>query len=219
MTTLEKRLGYEFKNKQLLNLALTHKSAHHQNNERLEFLGDAILNFVVADLLYHHFPKAKEGELTRARAVLVRQKSLSDLALKFALSDFLHLGLGEQRSGGFRRESILADTVEAIIGAIYLDSGIEACQRCLKQWLGEKLAAIDPAQQEKDPKTQLQEILQANHRPLPKYEVVSIEGEAHAQTFTIRCEVEGVSQGVTGQGLSRRLAEQRAAEKMLELLK
>jgi ribonuclease-3 len=215
---LERRLHYSFQNKKLLHQALTHKSAHHKNNERLEFLGDAILNFVIADLLYQQFEYASEGELTRARASLVNKTTLAEVAQELSIGDFLNLGIGEQRSGGFRRESILADTFEAILGAIYLDSGFEQCRICLQQWFLKRMANLQPENQEKDPKTRLQEWLQANQKPLPKYNIMSIIGEPHAQTFTVSCEVEGCQTIVTGIGSSRRFAEQEAARKILEII-
>lgn len=219
LDVLQRRIQYEFKNKILLEQALTHKSAHHRNNERLEFLGDAILNFVIADFLYQQFSDATEGELTRARASLVKKTTLSEIAVELAIGDYLHLGIGEQRSGGFRRESILADTLEAIVGAIYLDAGFEQSRDCLAQWFASRLAKLKPEQQEKDPKTRLQEWLQANQKPLPTYQIISITGEPHCQTFTVRCEVEGIAEVTTGYGSSRRFAEQEAARKILELIK
>ncbi|MBS0289887.1 MAG: ribonuclease III [Proteobacteria bacterium] len=218
LNLLEKRLGYDFKDKNLLTQALTHKSANHQHNERLEFLGDAILNFIIADLLYLQFISATEGELTRARASLVNKSALHEIALSLELSDHLHLGIGEQRSGGFRRESILADTVEAILGAMYLDSDFEHCRNVIVHLFHPRLTILKPKEQIKDPKTRLQEWLQAHHKPLPKYHIISIIGEPHAQTFTISCEIEGCLQVVQGIGASRRIAEQEAARKMLELI-
>lgn len=216
---LQENLGYTFNDKTLLKKALTHKSAHHQNNERLEFLGDAILNFIIADVLYQQFSTATEGELTRARALLVRKATLCDVASEFSLGEYLSLGIGEQRSGGFRRESILADAFEAIIGAIYLDGGFNQAQTCVQKYFSSRLSALNPEKQEKDPKTQLQEWLQANQKLLPIYKIVSVVGEPHAQTFTVRCEVEGISEVIEGIGSSRRIAEQQAASKILALLK
>jgi ribonuclease-3 len=209
-------LGYLFKAQELLEQALTHKSAHHKNNERLEFLGDAILNFVIADLLYQQFTSATEGELTRARASLVNKTTLFEIATVLQLGDFLHLGLGELRSGGFRRESILADSLEAIIGAIYLDGDFNQCRKCLQRLFASRIAVLKPENQEKDPKTRLQEWLQANQKPLPVYQIISIIGEPHAQTFTVSCEVQGCCAPMIGIGMSRRVAEQEAARKILE---
>jgi ribonuclease-3 len=214
---LQIRLKYEFNDKVLLQQALTHKSANFKHNERLEFLGDAILNFVIADVLYQQFTSATEGELTRARASLVNKSSLYEIAQELDLGDHLNLGIGEQRSGGFRRESILADALEAIVGAMYLDAGFLPCRDCVLQWFGSRINVLKPETQEKDPKTRLQEWLQANHRTLPKYQVVSIEGDPHAQVFTVSCEVDGYP-FAHGQGTSRRFAEQQAAHKILELL-
>jgi ribonuclease III len=215
---LQQRMGYTFVNEALLKQALTHRSASNNNNERLEFLGDAILNFVVAALLYHQYPLAKEGELTRARARLVKKETLSELANEFNLGDYLNLGLGEKRSGGFRRQSILADALEAIIGAMYVDSGFAKVEICLGVWYADRLRLIQLGDLEKDPKTRLQEHLQAAQKALPKYEVISILGEPHAQIFTVKCEIEGLLSSVTGIGVSRRLAEQEAAFKMLEVI-
>lgn len=218
LEVLQRYLGYEFKNKSLLLHALTHKSAHHKNNERFEFLGDAVLNFVVADLLFLQFEQATEGELTRARASLVNKASLYEIALKLSLSDYVNLGLGEQRSGGHRRESILADTVEAILCAIYLDSDFATVRLVIEKLLSEKIAILKPQDQVKDPKTKLQEWMQAQKKALPKYLIISMIGEPHAQTFVVSCEVEGISQVVQGVGPSRKIAEQIAARKMLEIM-
>lgn len=216
---LERALQYEFREKSLLTRALTHKSAHHQHNERFEFLGDAILNCVIADLLFTQFKGATEGELTRARASLVNQTTLSQIAQEMMLGDYLRLGMGEQRSGGFRRDSILADALEAILGAIYLDNGFQATYECIRRWYTSRLAILKPDEQEKDPKTQLQEWLQANQKALPRYQVTTIVGEPHAQLFTVVCEIEELSLMVEGQGTSRRIAEQAAARKILEKIK
>ncbi len=218
LDVLQRSLGYEFKSISLLSHALTHKSAHHKNNERFEFLGDAILNFVVADLLFIQFTGATEGELTRARASLVNKSSLYQVALGLSLSDYLNLGIGEQRSGGHRRESILADTLEAIICAIYLDSDFLTTRKIVEQLFMPKIALLKPQDQIKDPKTQLQEWLQGLKRTLPKYEIVSMIGEPHAQTFVVSCEVEGVLDIAQGVGPSRKIAEQIAARKMLEIM-
>lgn len=217
LAALQRRLGYQFKTLNLLEQALTHKSASFKHNERFEFLGDAILNFVIADLLYQQFDEATEGELTRARASLVKKQTLSDIALEFNLSEYLRLGIGEQRSGGFRRESILADTLEAIICAIYLDGGFAACRECLAMWFGKRVAQA-PNAQGKDPKTRLQEWLQANGRELPKYQVAAISGEAHSQNFAVTCEIACLGISAQGLGSSRKIAEQVAARKILELI-
>lgn len=215
---LERRLNYQFKNKALFKQALTHKSSNHLHNERLEFLGDAILNFIIADLLFQEFKDATEGELTRARASLVNKAALFEIAQTFSLGEFLYLGIGEQRSGGFRRESILADALEAIIGAIYLDAGLKVIYQCIQRWYADKMAVLTPHAQEKDPKTRLQEWLQANQKALPLYQVISIKGEPHSQIFTVSCEIPELSLVIEGEGSSRRIAEQIAARKTLEVI-
>lgn len=212
-------LGYEFKNIELLKQALTHRSAANKHNERLEFLGDSILSIVISDALYHQFPKATEGDLSRMRATLVRGDTLTLIAKEFKLGDYLNLGPGELKSGGFRRESILADAVEAIIGAIYLDTGIEPITELLLMWYKQRLAEIKPGVNQKDAKTQLQEHLQGFKKPLPEYKVVSIKGEAHDQTFTVECRIDGLKETKIGVGSSRRKAEQLAAAQILELVK
>ena len=219
LSALERKLNYYFKDKALFIQALTHKSANYKHNERLEFLGDAVLNVVIADLLYQQFSEATEGELTRARASLVNKTTLFEIAREFLLGEYLYLGIGEQRSGGFRRESILADAFEAILGAIYLDSGYAACYRCIENWFKSRIDILKPQEQEKDPKTRLQEWLQASQQPLPKYQVVSIVGEPHSQIFTVSCEVETLGLQVEGTGVSRRYAEQEAARKILESIR
>lgn len=212
-------LGYEFNNMALLEQAMTHRSAANKHNERLEFLGDSILSIVISDALYHQFPKATEGDLSRMRATLVRGDTLAQIAKEFKLGDYLTLGPGELKSGGFRRESILADAVEAIIGAIYLDSDLETCRPLLLGWYQQRLKAIQPGVSQKDAKTQLQEYLQGYKKPLPEYKVVAVCGEAHDQTFTVECRIEELAQAVSGTGSSRRKAEQQAAAGILELLK
>ena len=218
ITKLEKQLGYQFNDAELINLALTHRSANGKHNERLEFLGDSILSFVIADDLYHRFPKINEGDMSRMRATLVRGHTLAELGREFVLGDYLKLGPGELKSGGFRRDSILADAVEAIIGAIYLDSDIEVVRGIILSWYKSRLEAIKPGVSQKDPKTRLQEFLQGRRKPLPAYTVTNIKGEAHNQEFTISCEVAGLGKPVIGKGTSRRKAEQAAAELALEQL-
>lgn len=215
---LEKKIGYQFNNAELFNLALTHRSAHGKHNERLEYLGDSILSFVIADDLYHRFPQVNEGDMSRMRATLVRGKTLAELGREFELGDHLKLGPGELKSGGFRRDSILADAVEAIIGAIYLDSNIEAVRVIILSWYKTRLDAINPGVSQKDPKTRLQEFLQGRKKPLPAYTVTNIKGEAHNQEFTVSCQVAGIKKPVIGIGSSRRKAEQAAAERALEQL-
>ncbi|MCW3173386.1 ribonuclease III [Shewanella subflava] len=211
-------LGYEFKDINLLTQALTHRSAANKHNERLEFLGDSILSIVISDALYHQFPKATEGDLSRMRATLVKGDTLTLIAKEFKLGDYLYLGPGELKSGGFRRESILADAVEAIIGAVYLDANIDACRTLLLSWYEQRLAKIKPGINQKDPKTILQEHLQGFKKPLPDYQVVKVEGEAHDQTFTVECRITDLADVVIGVASSRRKAEQLAAAQVLELL-
>ncbi len=208
---LEKRLNYTFQSSNLLRQAVTHRSMGSQNNERLEFLGDSILGFVVSEMLYHHYPDVPEGDLSRLRARLVRGESLAEIAREFDLGDALVLGQGELKSGGFRRDSILADAMEAIIGAIYLDSDFTQCKRWLGQLFEERINRLPPLAELKDPKTRLQEWLQARKHPLPNYEVVKIRGEGHHQTFIMACRVDGMGVATQGEGSSRRKAEQEAA--------
>ena len=215
---LERKIGYQFNDADLIHLALTHRSAAGKHNERLEFLGDSILSFVIADDLYHRFPKVNEGDMSRMRATLVRGHTLAELGREFELGDYLKLGPGELKSGGFRRDSILADAVEAIIGAIYLDSDTETVRGIILSWYQSRLDAIQPGVSQKDPKTRLQEFLQGRRNPLPVYTVTNIKGEAHNQEFTVECEVAGVDKPVIGKGTSRRKAEQAAAETALEQL-
>lgn len=215
---LSQRIGYDFNDISLIELALTHRSRGGRNNERLEFLGDSIVNFVVAEALFHKFPDAKEGKLSRLRARLVRGTTLAELARDFELGEFLLLGSGELKSGGFNRESILADAVEAIIGAIYLDSGLEQVQERILAWYGDRLDDLNLDDVVKDPKTRLQEYLQKRQSRLPKYEVKEIVGQAHDQQFKVTCWVEHLPEVTVGMGGSRRHAEQAAAEKALKAL-
>ncbi len=213
-----RKLGYQFNNPELLETALTHRSFGSRNNERMEFLGDAILGYIISTELYQRFPKATEGELSRLRASLVKGDTLAAIARELELGEHLYLGSGELKSGGYRRQSILADAFEAVIGAIYLDSGMESAKVFVKSFFDEKLMEVDPKTLMKDPKTRLQEFLQARGDQLPDYQVVATEGKAHAQRFKVRCTVEGVANAVIGEGTSRRKAEQVAAEKMLQQL-
>lgn len=215
---LQSRLGYRFKDIAHLEAALTHRSMGPSHNERLEFLGDSIVNFVVAEILFKAYPEAREGKLTRMRASLVRGQSLGQLARRLQLGEAIRLGTGERKSGGRRRESILADAMEAVIGAIYLDGGMNACQQCVGQWLEAEFAAVDPNQVDKDPKTALQEWMQRQKMDLPTYRVVEVLGPAHQQTFKVACWL-GESQPVfEGMGSSRREAEQAAAAAALIVL-
>lgn len=216
---LSQRLNYTFKDPKLLKVALTHRSKGGEHNERLEFLGDAVVNFVIAEILYQHFPKAAEGELSRWRASLVNRDTLGELAKEFDLGPFLLLGPGELRSGGSERQSILSCAMEAIIGAVYLDGGFNAAQAKILEWYGPLIQSLSSAASHKDPKTLLQEFLQSRRLPLPLYTVEAIEGEAHQQLFTVSCQVEGAADKTWGKGTSRRRAEQDAAQAMLSVLK
>ena len=216
---LYRALSYVFKDENLLKLALTHRSVSgNHNNERLEFLGDSILGMIVAGYLYQQFPKEKEGRLTRLRANLVKQDSLAQIARHLKLGDYLHLGAGELKSGGFRRESILADTLEAILGAIYLDSSsINVCRDCVLLWYGQRLQEVAQEAVLKDPKSRLQEYLQGRHLSLPVYTVSAILGEDHNQTFQVQCVIDTIAP-VQAIGNSRRHAEQAAATQVLKQL-
>lgn len=217
---LEQTLGYAFAEPQLLRQALTHRSAGSRNNERLEFLGDAILGCVIAEELYERYPQAREGELSRLRATLVRRESLAEVAHALEVGSYLHLGSGERKSGGHRRDSILADALEALFGAIYLDSGFRATRGCILTLFAEKLESLSGgAAALKDPKTRLQEYLQAQRKPLPEYTVTEVSGEAHAQSFRVACTIQDIDVTPShGEGSSRRQAEQDAAARMLALL-
>ncbi len=215
---LSSSIRHRFRDPQLLTLALTHRSASSRHNERLEFLGDAILGFVIADFLFSNFPKADEGQLTRARATLVNRETLACIARELELGGAIALGEGELKSGGWRRDSILANSLEALIGAIYLDAGIEAARDELSAWFAERLAVVDPTVTQKDSKTQLQEYLQERQYALPIYQTVAITGPAHNQSFLISCELSSPALRVEGSGRSRRQAEQEAARLALSSL-
>ena len=215
---LHRCIGYEFKDNSLLSRALTHRSASANHYERLEFLGDSILNMVIAEALYHRFTLQDEGDLSRMRATLVCGPMLAKIAQSFELGNHLQLGPGELKSGGFRRESILSDAVEGIIGAVYLDSDIDTCKAMVLKWFAPHLETIKPGVSQKDPKTRLQEFLQSRQQPLPNYEVVARQGQAHNQKFTVSCQVEGLEEAVHGTGTSRRKAEQSAASAVLDAL-
>jgi len=215
---LERKIGYVFKDQGYLDLALTHRSYKGANNERLEYLGDAILSFVIAEYLYDFFPKAKEGQLSRLRSLLVKGVTLAEIGKEFQLGDYLNLGGGELKSGGFRRESIIADALEALMGAIYLDSNHDTCRKVILSWYEERLAALSLDDTEKDPKTRLQEHLQSIKHDLPKYEVKKVTGEAHDQTFYVMCNIQALSIQTHQEGPSRRIAEQKAAKEALKLL-
>ncbi len=218
-TQLQKRIAYKFSDESLLELALTHRSYGAENNERLEFLGDSLLGLTISEALYHQFPNVKEGILSRQRSGLVKGVTLAEIAREFSLSDYLIMGQGELKSGGFRRDSILADAVEAIIGAIFLDSDISQCKQVVLGWFAsrlDKLSADDPL---KDPKTELQELLQAKKKPLPSYTVVNVDGASHEQSFTVSCKLALLDHAIEATANSRRQAEKDAALQALNLLK
>lgn len=236
LSRLVRRLGYEFNNPQLLQVALTHRSFSGQsgserssdvkgsnvktsytngNYERLEFLGDSIVNFVIADALYHQFPNASEGQLSRLRAKLVQGKALAEISREFDLGNYLQMGTGELKSGGFRRDSILADVFEAIVGAIYEDSGFDTCRERILYWYQSRLGKLSLDDTGKDPKSVLQEFLQSRKIPLPEYKVIDIVGLSHDQVFTVLCSIEYGELVSQGQGVSRRKAEQIAAKDMM----
>ena len=215
---LQRCIGYQFSDASLLELALTHRSLGNNNNERLEFLGDSLLNMVIAEQLFKQFPKYKEGQLSRQRAGLVRGVTLAEIAREFELGEYIRLGSGELKSGGFRRDSILADAVESIIGAIYLDSDFETCKQRILAWFKTRLDQVSDKGIDKDPKTRLQEFLQSRKASLPQYDVTNITGEAHAQTFFVSCTVDLLNEVTKGEGGSRRIAEQNAAQEALTLL-
>lgn len=212
LEALSRRLGYNFTRNALLKQALTHRSHGPANNERLEFLGDGILNCVVASLLYQRFPELPEGDLSRVRAYLVKESTLSDIAQSLSLGEALRLGEGELKSGGSRRPSLLADALEAVVGAVFLDGGFAEAQQLVTRIYGPLLENLDPRLVGKDPKTLLQEYLQGRKIALPEYVLLATEGEAHCQTFRIECRIPALSIQARGEGGSRRAAEQQAAE-------
>jgi ribonuclease III len=225
MTALEKlrawlseRLGYQPVDSALFLMAVTHRSADSRNNERLEFLGDSVLNLVVAQQLFERFPQAPEGDLSRLRSRLVSGASLAATAAELELGGILQLGAGELKSGGFRRESILADALEALMGALYLEAGLDLTRAVLLRLLAAQLDSLETPEQLKDPKTRLQEWLQARGMPLPRYTIDAVEGDLHAQVFHVTCEVGQLAARAQGEGLSRRRAEQVAAQLVLEQL-
>lgn len=209
------KLGYEPRDSSLFVAALTHRSASGANNERLEFLGDAVLNLVVAEHLYRRFPDASEGDLSRLRARVVSSEPLAEVAADIELGEALHLGSGELKTGGFRRRSILADALEAVCGALFLDGGLEPARQVIERLFRQRIASLPAPAELKDAKTRLQEHLQALGLPLPRYAVQRVEGEAHAQTFWVTCEVPALGLSAGGSGSSRRRAEQEAAERVL----
>lgn len=212
---IREQLGYEVRDVALFSAALTHRSAARAHNERLEFLGDAVLNLSIAEHLFRSHPQADEGDLSRLRAWLVSSPPLAETAARIGLGEVLRLGSGELKSGGFRRESILADALEAVLGAVYLDAGLAEAQRVIFGLFAGRMAHMPDTEALKDPKTRLQEYLQSRGLLLPVYEVVRTEGEIHAQTFWVQCAVSTLGVAATGQGLSRRRAEQEAAAAVL----
>ena len=216
--SLSRIIHYTFNDPSFMIMALTHRSFSSQHNERLEFLGDSVLSFLIANELYKRFPRIDEGDLSRLRAQLVKESSLSTIATSIGLGDFIRLGEGELKSAGWRRPSILADTFESIIGAIYLDGGIKPTHEFVLRFFETQLNEIDPKLIQKDPKTLLQELLQSKKSDLPIYTVVSIEGEAHSQIFTIECQIKKSNIKTQGVGNSRRIAEQEAASRAYQLM-
>jgi ribonuclease-3 len=215
LDSLERRLAYAFTRRELLTQALTHRSHGSPHNERLEFLGDGMLNCIIASLLYERFAKLAEGDLSRLRATLVNQQTLSEIAQSLGLGDLLRLGEGELKSGGFRRPSILADALEAVFGAIFLDGGFDRVMAVIGGLYEQRIGEIDAGALTKDPKTTLQEYLQGKRLALPRYAVVSVSGDAHQQTFLVECEIAELGVKAQGSGNNRRVAEQEAAARTL----
>ena len=215
---LVRRIGYEFRDPALLRRALTHRSYGMPHNERLEFLGDSVLSCAIATHLYHLHTRVQEGDLSRMRAHLVKEQTLSEIASSLNLGDCLKLGEGELKSGGFRRPSILADTLEAIIGAVYLDGGFTSAEQMIARLFEPLMKGLDPKTLGKDPKTLLQEYLQGRKLPLPSYTVLTIRGEAHEQHFEVECSIPDLGVHACGGGVSRRSAEQQAAGSVMQIL-
>ena len=216
---LQQLLNHKFSDPDLVRLALTHRSANKFNNERLEFLGDSLLGYIVAEILFEIFPQANEGELSRLRAMLVNKTTLAEIAREIDLKNFIQLGSGEKKSGGDNRDSILADAIEALIAAIYLDGGINSCKSLIEDWIADRIATESVVEQQKDAKTKLQEMMQAQGLSLPFYSVLEISGEAHEQNFLVECRVDVMTEPQKGTGSSKRNAEQQAANVMLTKLK
>jgi len=217
-TWLKNSLDYEFNDVRLLEQALTHRSAPGANNERFEFLGDAVLELVISEVVFRAHPMAPEGDLSRLRSSLVKDTSLAALAADLGVGDYLIMGGGERKTGGHRRKSILADALEAIFGAVYLDAGFDAARTVIERTFGDRLHEFPPVDELRDPKTRLQEWLQGRQLGLPEYDLVEVTGQAHRQRFEVGCKVAGLETTTTGTGTSRRNAEQRAAMKMLQEL-
>lgn len=218
LARLEAAIGYSFSDSGLLQLALTHRSAGARNNERLEFLGDSIVNHVIAQALYERFPDCREGDLSRLRASLVKGDTLAAVAQELELGQYLQLGTGERKSGGHRRGSILADALEAVAGAILLDAGYAQCRDCLLAWFQQRLADVSPDSTGKDAKTRLQEYLQGRAKPLPEYHLEAVEGKDHRQRFRVSCRLRDPEIHTEAIATSRRKAEQGAAQLALEAL-
>ena len=217
-TWLEKSLDYEFNDVRLLEQALTHRSAPGANNERFEFLGDAVLDFVISEVVFRAHPMAPEGDLSKLRSSLVKDTSLAALAADLGVGEHMIMGSGERKTGGHRRRSILADALEAIFGAVYLDAGFDAARVVIERAFGKRLEDFPPVEELRDPKTRLQEWLQARQLGLPDYELVEVTGQAHRQHFEVSCKVNGIATTTVGSGTSRRNAEQESALKMLDEL-
>lgn len=218
LDALQQAIGHRFTRPELLQQAVTHRSFGSPHNERLEFLGDSIVNCVTAIALFERFGELREGDMSRLRANLVRQEALYRLADGLKLGDYLRLGEGEMKSGGHRRPSILADALEAIFAAVFLDAGFEGAKAVIDRLYAASLAGLDPARALKDPKTALQEWLQGRRMPLPRYSLADTRGEAHQQEFEVECEIAGLGLKTRGVGVSRRAAEQQSAQRALELL-
>lgn len=219
LEALERHLGYRFSSGKLLQQALTHRSHGADHNERLEFVGDSILNCVIASHLFFHFPTLREGELSRLRASLVREATLAEMAAELDLGRLIKLGAGEVKTGGAQRPSILADAMEAILGAVYLDGGFEQAERVITALFSSRLNALDPASTGRDAKTELQEYLQGRRFELPEYVLLATHGEAHTQSFEVECRVPRMKLACRGEGSSRRMAEQASARAALAQLK
>ena len=218
MPSISPKINYSFKNQALLKLALSHCSSGQDNNERLEFLGDSILGFIIAEELYQRFPAGREGQLSRIRADLVQRDTLADIARELDVGSSLNLGSGELKSGGSERDSILADSLEALISAIYLDAGFIECRQLVIGWFENRLNKLDLGSQTKDAKTRLQEHLQGIKAGLPEYEVLEVAGKDHQQIFAVLCRVDLLPEHITGYGSTRREAEQEAANAVLKAL-
>ena len=215
---LQRTLDYTFRDAGLFEQALTHRSASGESNERLEFLGDAVLDTVVSEIVFRAFPNAPEGDLSRLRSSLVKDSALANLAVELGVGDWLVLGSGERKTGGHRRASILADALEALFGAVYLDAGFDASRALIEKAFGERFSNLPDPRELRDPKTRLQEWLQARQQQLPDYSLVDVSGQAHDQTFEVQCSIDGVEATTRGSGSSRRRAEQKSARAMLDVL-